>query len=64
MHAFDKFKVVDGIATQRRREWHGKVSKVSQVLPKVDTGNVVDDIQQCHTGTGIAGCLGNGWPRS
>jgi hypothetical protein len=45
VHAFDKFKVINGITTQRRGEGHGKVSKVTQVLPEVDTGNVVDDIQ-------------------
>jgi len=61
VHAFDKFKVVDGIATKGGGERLGKISKVLQVLPEVDTGNVVNDIQQCYTGTRIAGCLKIRW---
>ena len=56
----DKLEIVDGITPQCRREWHREVFEGLQMISQIDALDVVDDVQERHTGTGISGCLAHG----
>lgn len=54
MDPLDKLEIVNCIAPECRGERHGELFELLQVLSKIDAGNVVDYIQEGHTGTCVA----------
>lgn len=53
MDPFNKLEIVNGIPAQCRCERHRKILEVLQILTKLDPFDVVDNIQERHTSTGI-----------
>lgn len=57
MNGFDEFEITDSIAAQSRREIGSELLELLQVFPQLELGDVVDNVQQCDTGTSIVDSL-------
>ena len=57
MDGLDKFEVANSIPTQSRREIGGELLELLQMLAELELRDIVDDVQQCNTGTSIVDSL-------
>lgn len=57
MYPFDEVEVTDRVSSQCRGKWHSKVLELLQILAKVNSFDIIDNVQKCHTSTGIASRL-------
>lgn len=55
----DELKISDRIATQHRGKVYGELFELLEVLSEVNAIDVVENVQQCNSRTGIADCLQN-----
>jgi hypothetical protein len=57
MYPLHKLEVIDGISPQSRCKWHRELFKVTEILSEVNARDIVHNVEQSHTSTGIAGSL-------